>query len=85
MGETADVVVVVLLVHLHGAHEGERLGDGHRDLFLTPSPSACIDEAKDEVHATGFRTSSRRDEAQNRRQIAVDGVLARQREGMQER
>ena len=85
MGETADVVVVVLLVHLHGAHEGERLDDGHRDLRLTPFANACIDEAKDEVLATGFRTSSRHDEAQNRRQIAVDSVLARQREGMQER
>ena len=85
MGETADVVAAVLLVHLHGAHEGERLDDGHRDLFLTPTTSACIDEAKDEVHATGFRIRSRQDEAQNRRQIAVDGVLARQREGMQER
>ena len=75
MGETLDVVDAVLPVHLDRAHERERLGNGHRDLPVTLLSKAHIHEAEEEVHATRLRIDSSLQEAQERGQIAVDGVL----------
>ena len=82
--ETCNVVSRVLLIHLYGAHKRKRFSDSHRNLHVTHSAYTSIDDTEDEVLGSVLRFSNNFNEAKNCRQIAVEGVLIRQKEGMQQ-